>query len=94
MTEIVVSLALGMLLGWWERTPGAVLRAASPLTSAGLVLILFCMGLALGANPEIVPRLEAIGLRAATLAALCVLGSVLAVWAVERCFIPRKGEGP
>jgi uncharacterized membrane protein YbjE (DUF340 family) len=86
MQLILFSLLLGLLVGFSSLTPRWVHRSSRRLTSAGLVVLLFCMGASLGGNPQIIAQVRWIGWSALCHATLSITGSVLAAWGLERCW--------
>lgn len=84
MGFVFISLIAGVTIGWL-RPPGASgLKITRRLTMAGLFLLLTAMGAQLGANEKILADLDRLGLQAAVLASLAVLGSIVAVYTAFR----------
>lgn len=57
-----------------------------------IYLLLFSMGISVGANPEIVNNLSALGGEALLIAVASTLGSLCMAWVVYHCFFKQKGE--
>lgn len=76
----LVGLAAGRLpaLAPWSS------RAARPLASLGVVVVLLVLGARLGTDPDTRARLPLLGARAAVFAVCTVSGSVLAAALVQR----------
>lgn len=79
MEFVLLSLALGAVIGFaWRNSPGRV-RKANLLTLAGLFFLLLVMGAQLGANRELLAGLGQMGLQAFIIAGFSIVGSVLMV---------------
>ncbi len=75
-----VALIFGVAAGASGRLPAGLLRWLSRLTTLGLSLLLFTMGMQIGTNPLVFTSLRTLGFQAAILAIATVSGSLLAVW--------------
>ncbi|GAB6100361.1 hypothetical protein JCM16358_22400 [Halanaerocella petrolearia] len=89
MWIIIFSLILGLLIGNLQLLPEYVLDLADYLVLGGLLLLLFTMGLQIGADPQIVNSLNQIGLNAFILALGSVLGSIIIMLVFE---LSSQGE--
>lgn len=76
---LIVGIALGNKLHLSER--GKAVNAK--IQMAGLLLLLFSMGISIGANSEVIGNLNTIGIKAFLFAALTTLGSVVLVYIVS-----------
>ncbi len=92
--EIVCVLALGILLGCF-LVPQRLSRALHHLVQAGIVLLLFSMGVSLGAGDGFWENLKSMGLSSLIYAVLSTAGGVGLVILVSH-LLPRyrKGEKP
>lgn len=81
---ILGAVSLGCLVGALHLVPPAALPWVDRLLAAGLTVLLFSMGVSIGANPEVLGNLPALGLKSALLAAGAVLGSVLVAWLLQQ----------
>jgi len=93
MVKISLTLGLGMLLGYFRILPPRALKFVGWIILAGIVLLLFSMGVGLGSNPEIIKNLGRIGITALTLAVSTVGGSILSILVFEHHIVHRKSEG-
>ncbi|MBI4414387.1 MAG: LysO family transporter [candidate division NC10 bacterium] len=88
MLLILGAVLAGCLLGALRIVPAAILPWVDRLMGAGLAVLLFSMGASIGANPQVVGNLPALGAKSVLLAAGAVLGSVLAAWLLQQ----RRGR--
>ncbi|GAB6137109.1 LysO family transporter [Halanaerobaculum tunisiense] len=79
MEVIILALGAGLLIGYFELLPQAVLKLTDQLVLGGLFLLLFTMGLQIGADQQIVTNLNHLGLQAFILASGAVVGSILVI---------------
>lgn len=78
MTFLLGALALGFMLARVRVAKG--LQGIMPkVGSLALIVLLFSMGITLGANPELIASLPSLGLKAFLLSIGAILGSVLLV---------------
>lgn len=82
----------GIVLGLFNKVPKKVLEKSQAFQLWGLLLILFAMGVGIGADEETVSNFTAIGLQSVLLAAAAVAGSLVTV-KMFRPVIDRKKEG-
>jgi hypothetical protein len=73
---ILLCLASGTLLGILLRRQRPVLAVADRLTSWAIYLLVYSLGIAVGANPAVLENLGRLGWQAALLCAGGILGSV------------------
>lgn len=81
MASIFGALALGFVLSKIIKFPEKAQHFVGKLSTAAIFILLFIMGITIGANPEVTADLGSLGLKAFIIAAAAVIGSVLAVWA-------------
>ena len=62
------------------------------LQSALLLLLIFCMGVSIGRNGEILRNLPLLGGKALLFAVFAILGSTLAVYFLSRLFLQKEGK--
>lgn len=86
MWSIIVFLIVGILLGLRLNLGERGKRINSRVQLVGLLLLLFSMGISIGANEDVVGNLNAIGLQAFSFAAFTTLGSIVFVYLVSRQF--------
>lgn len=89
MFTVILVMLSGMLLGRLLRN-----RRMTFLPRVVMFLIwvlLFLLGVEVGANPEIIRNLKSLGVEAFVLAVAGTLGSAVLAWALWRC-AERSGE--
>lgn len=69
------------------------LQYVSKTISYTIYLLLFLLGVSVGANQTIVNNLATLGWQAFVLAFAGALGSALAAWIVYRCFFAKQEVG-
>lgn len=84
MWSIVGALALGILVSWSNILPKRIFNWTNRITMAGLVVLLFSMGLSIGNNSEILNNLDTLGLKAFLLALGSIVGSVFLAWFLQK----------
>lgn len=84
MWSIIIFLLAGIFLGSRFALGDKGKRINARLQQAGLLLLLFSMGISIGANEEVIGNLNTIGLQAFLFAALTTAGSVFFVYLVSR----------
>ncbi len=62
------------------------------LQTAFLLLLIFCMGVSIGRNGEILRNLPLLGGKALLFAVFAILGSTLAVYFLSRLFLQKEGK--
>ena len=56
------------------------------------MLLIFCMGVSIGRNGEVIRNLPALGGKALLFAILAVIGSILFVFLLSKLFFEKEGE--
>jgi uncharacterized transporter YbjL len=79
MWIIILALVVGLLVGYFNLLPSLLKNGTTYLVSGGLFLLLFIMGVQLGANPEVVDSLAKLGFKAVMLATGAIIGSLIMV---------------
>ena len=93
MFTVLLIMAFGIALGYIFRKRKRLVKLADKLTMWAIFLLLFLLGIAIGANDVIVKNLPVLGLKALIIALGGVLGSVLLAWAAYRIwFKPTKND--
>ncbi len=90
MTLIVVAVVVGFMFARLNLIPKASNKMVGKLGNLALIVLLFSMGLGLGANPELINSLPSLGLKALVLSLGAILGSVLLVWIVASLRRPMQ----
>lgn len=87
---IVISLMVcGIILGYALKERN--LKFVQKLINYAIFLLLFLLGITVGANGEVMNNLDSIGLEALLITLAAITGSILCAWGVYRFFfIPTK----
>lgn len=86
MISIFVALALGFVFSKLIPWPGKAQESIGKLSTLAIILLLFFMGVTIGANKNVMTNLPSLGLQALLMASATVVGSTVAVWIVVRLF--------
>lgn len=92
MWLILLSLGLGILVGYLRPLSPEKTRVTNAVTTVGLFILLMSMGAQLGSNRDVLDGLGRLGLQAVVLATFSVLGSVVLIF-LARGFIYRGLDG-
>lgn len=90
MWTIILFMALGILAGAVVPLKARQVDLLGKLQSAGVILLLFVMGLSMGLDRKLLSQLSTLGYKALIYAALTTLFSILCVYLFTRK-LPRKG---
>ena len=89
MLTVVAIMFCGIGVGWLLRQ-----RRLKFITRVITVLIwalLFCLGVEVGMNPQVIGRLQDLGLEALLLCLMGMAGSITLAWALWRIVLRKKG---
>ena len=92
MGKIFLVLGLGFLIGYKGVLQEKGLRMNGRLQTAFLLLLIFCVGVSIGRNGEILRNLPLLGGKALLFAVFAILGSTLAVYFLSRLFLQKEGK--
>lgn len=92
MGKIFLVLGLGFLIGYKGLLKEKGLRLNGHLQTVFLFLLIFCMGVSIGRNGEILRNLPVLGGRAFLFALFAILGSTLAVYCLSALFLQKEGK--
>lgn len=93
MLTVIIVMAIGVFTGYLIRTRKRWVKLADKLTMWAIYLLLFLLGIAIGANEVIVKNLPALGFKALLISLGGVLGSVMVAWLAYRlCFASKKSD--
>ena len=92
MGKIFLVLGLGFLIGYKGVLQEKGLRMNGRLQTAFLLLLIFCMGVSIGRNGEILRNLPLLGGKALLFAVFAILGSTLAGYFLSRLFLQKEGK--
>ncbi|ADL12274.1 LysO family transporter [Acetohalobium arabaticum] len=87
MALIILSLLLGLLIGYFEILPNKLSSLTDELITIGLVLLLFSMGAEMGLNDKIISNLDKLGFQALALAVGSIAGSLSLIKLIEGMII-------
>ena len=79
----------GIAVGYWFRRVD-LLQKISKSIFYTILLLLFFLGVSVGANETIMNNLDTLGIEALSIAVATTTGSVLAAWAVYVFFFKKK----
>lgn len=82
MLIVIGLMFLGVLLGY--RFRGREWKNLQGLISGAIFLLLFLLGITVGANNDIMANLDSIGLESFVITLAAVVGSVLCAWIVYK----------
>ena len=81
----------GIAIGYILRRVELLQKIGKPI-SYTILLLLFLLGISVGANNEIVNNLATLGGQAFLIASAGTAGSILAAWAVYNLFFKERSE--
>jgi uncharacterized membrane protein YbjE (DUF340 family) len=82
MLTVVIIMAIGIATGFLIRSRSKFVTIADKLTMWSIYLLLFLLGIAIGANEIIVKNLPTLGVKALIITIGGIMGSVLLSWVV------------
>ena len=93
MKWIFGSMILGVAIGYFRLLPKQLTAKINHGMFVFLILMVIALGVKLGSDKDILGKLGSLGWQALVLALLSMIGSSLALWALDR-FWPggKKGE--
>jgi uncharacterized membrane protein YbjE (DUF340 family) len=92
---VLASLSAGIAAGFLLRRRGPLLRALDRGTMLAVYVLLFVLGLSVGANREVVTHLHELGTQAFVISILSVAGSLACVYLVwVLWFTERHARAP
>lgn len=86
MLTVITFLTSGVLLGLLLRKKEKIIRIADQLTTWSVYLLLFLLGISVGAREEIINNIGRLGVQAAVLTSGAIIGSVFASYFVYISF--------
>ena len=90
MELLLLSLAVGILLGWRRWLPERVLAWSSKAMTVGVTFLLVTMGIRIGSDRDTIAMLGSYGLQALVFAVAAVVGSVLVVAVLEHFLVRNQ----
>lgn len=92
MLTVVAIMAVGIALGYLIRNYKVLVKTADRLVMWAIYLLLFLLGIAIGANEVIMKNLHLLGLKALAITIGGIMGSVLLAWLFYHLWFKTKGE--
>lgn len=92
MRNVLLAVGLGFLIGYLGFLKEKGIKWNSRLQTVWLILLIFCMGVSIGRNGEIVQNLPALGGKAAVFAVVTTFGSIVAVYIFSILFLDKEGR--
>jgi len=89
--SLIISVLLGLAVGYFAKLPQGVAKKTSMLQTACLLFMLLFMGIKIGINSEIMKNLGTIGFKASIFALSSIAGSILLVIPVAKLYKRLKG---
>ena len=96
MESIFISIAAGILVGWLDIFNYKTKKYLNHLSTAALLVMLWCLGAKIGCDEELLHNLDLLGFRAVIMAGGIIAGSLVLLWIVTRLFaadIKREDQG-
>ena len=91
MWDIFLVVGIGFLIGYKGLIKEKGIKLNSKLQTVWLMLLIFCMGVSIGRNGDIVKNLPLLGGKAILFAVMTALCSTIVVYFISTFFF-RKGE--
>lgn len=92
MWKIFLVLAVGFLIGFFRLIKEKQIKMNSRLQTLWLLLLIFCMGVSIGRNGEVIQNLPVLGGKALLFAVLAVVGSIAVVLILSKLFLGKEEE--
>jgi uncharacterized membrane protein YbjE (DUF340 family) len=93
MLTVVIIMSVGIAIGYFIRARKHLVKIVDRLTMWSVFLLLFLLGIAIGANEVIVKNLPKLGLQALAISIGGVTGSVLFACLVYHIWFKPKTKG-
>lgn len=92
MSQILIALVLGAILGYFVKLSDKGTKINGKLQQVGVIFLLFSMGVSIGADSDIIRNLPSIGLKAFLFAVGTIGCSIVIVYILSEKFLVNKGE--
>ena len=92
MWDIFLAVGIGFFLGYKGFIKEKGIRLNSKLQTVWLMLLIFCMGVSIGRNGEIVKNLPLLGGKAVLFAIMTALCSTIVVYLFSALFLEKEGK--
>lgn len=91
MRYIFLAIVMGLIgIQCWIRERGTAGTAG--LQTVWLLLLIFCMGVSIGRNGEVVRSLPLLGGKAVLFAVMTAIGSIAVVYILSTLFLEKEGK--
>ncbi len=80
MLGVLIFFALGIGLGSLLKPGKGKLKLTGRISMYAVYLLLFILGVSVGANPEILSTIDTLGLKAFVISGLSLAGTLFATW--------------
>ena len=91
MLSIFVFILSGVVVGYLFRSR-TYLKHVSSIINVIIIFLLFFLGIAVGANKQIIESFASIGIEAFAIAFATTIGSILCAWFVYNRFFKNKKD--
>ena len=92
MWDIFLAVGLGFLIGYKGFIKEKGINLNSKLQTVWLMLLIFCMGVSIGRNGDIVKNLPLLGGKAVLFALMTALCSTIVVYILSHLFLEKEGK--
>ena len=89
MGEIFLAVGIGFCIGFKGLLKEKGIQLNTKLQTIWLMLLIFCMGVSIGRNGEIVKNLPILGGKAVLFSVLTIIGSVIVVYVLSTLFLEK-----
>ena len=93
MGKIFLAVGIGFFIGFKGFLKEKGIQMNTKLQTVWLMLLIFCMGVSIGRNGEIVKNLPALGGKAVLFSVMTILGSTLVVYILSTLFLEKVKKG-
>lgn len=90
MGKIFLAVGIGFFIGFKGLLKEKGVQLNAKLQMVWLMLLIFCMGVSIGRNGDIVKNLPALGGRAVLFSVMAILGSVIVVYILSTLFLQKE----
>ena len=92
MWDIFLVVGVGFFIGYKGLIKEKGIKLNGKLQTVWLMLLIFCMGVSIGRNGDIVKNLPVLGGKAVLFAVMTSLCSIIVVYIFSRLFLEKEGE--
>ncbi len=92
MVAVISIMIAGMVVGYFIRNREVLVKLNDKLTMWSIYLLLFLMGISIGANRTIVGNMASLGVTALIITVGGVLGSLLVAWIGYRIWFKKREQ--